>query len=243
MSAPPGGPSFSRLPCCRLARHPNPLTTMRPPRPRVACSAIISPAASPSPKANSQTAANDLLKALAQSPSDQELTLQAFIASLDAGRPEAVKLARQLPDSQVAQLVLADVDIKAGHWQAAEQRFQDLPRQGLTQLLQPLLVAWAQQGDGRTDTALSTLRPVCRKPAVPHHLRPARGDDRRPRRPQGRGRQAVSRRRDRSVGAQSPAWRRSWRAGRPAPASRRKRSASWHPCPRSRRTWRSPCRV
>jgi tetratricopeptide (TPR) repeat protein len=113
---------------------------------------------------DSQTAATDLLKALAQSPGDQELTLQAFIASLDAGRPEAVKLARQLPDSQVAQLVLADVDIKAGRWQAAEQRFHDLPRQGMTQLLQPLLVAWAQQGDGRTDTALTTLRPYIENP-------------------------------------------------------------------------------
>jgi tetratricopeptide (TPR) repeat protein len=113
---------------------------------------------------DSQTAANDLLKAVAQVPGDPELTLQAFIASLAAGRPEAVKLARQLPDSQVAQLVLADVDIKAGHWQAAEQRFHGLPRQGLTQLLQPLLVAWAQQGDGRTDTALSTLQPYVDNP-------------------------------------------------------------------------------
>jgi tetratricopeptide (TPR) repeat protein len=113
---------------------------------------------------DSQTAANDLLKALAQNPNDQEVTLQAFIASLDAGRPEAVKLARKLPDSQVAQLVLADVDIKAGHWQAAEQRFHTLPRQGMTQLLQPLLVAWAQQGDGRTDTALATLRPYVENP-------------------------------------------------------------------------------
>jgi tetratricopeptide (TPR) repeat protein len=113
---------------------------------------------------DSQTAASDLLKALADSPGDQELTLQAFIASLDAGRPEAVQLAHQLPDSQVAQLVLADVDIKAGHWQAAEQRFHALPRQGLTQLLQPLLVAWAQQGDGRTDNALSTLRPYVENP-------------------------------------------------------------------------------
>jgi tetratricopeptide (TPR) repeat protein len=111
-----------------------------------------------------QTAANDMLKALAQKPGDPELTLQAFIASVDAGRPEAVKLARDLPDSQVAQLVLADVDIKAGRWQAAEQRFHALPRQGMTQLLQPLLVAWAQQGDGRTDTALSTLRPYVENP-------------------------------------------------------------------------------
>ena len=113
---------------------------------------------------DTQTASNDLLKAVGQSPDDPELTLQAFIATLEAGRPEATKLARHLPDSQVAQLVLADVDIKAGRWQAAESRFHGLPRQGLTQLLQPLLVAWAQQGDGRTDTALSTLRPYVENP-------------------------------------------------------------------------------
>ena len=113
---------------------------------------------------DSATAANDLLKAVAQSPGDPELMLQAFIASLNAGRPEAVKLARLLPDSQVAQFVLADVEVKTGRWQDAEQRFRGLPRQGLTQLLQPLLVAWAQQGDGRTDTALSTLRPYVENP-------------------------------------------------------------------------------
>ena len=113
---------------------------------------------------DSQTAANDMLAALAESPNDQELTLQAFVASLDAGRPEAVTLARRLPESQVAQLVLADVDIKAGHWQAAEQHLHDMPHKGLTQLLQPLLIAWAQQGDGRTDAALSTLQPYVEDP-------------------------------------------------------------------------------
>ena len=113
---------------------------------------------------DSATAASDLLKALAASPGDQELTLQAFIACLDADRPEAVRLAKQLPDSQVAQLVLADADIKAGRWAAAEQRFRDLPHQGMTQLLQPLLVAWAQLGDGRVDSALSTLRPYVENP-------------------------------------------------------------------------------
>src|SRR5690349_3892472 len=113
---------------------------------------------------DSVTAANDLLKAVAQSPNDPELVQQAFMACLDAGRPETVKLARQLPDNQVAQLVLADADLKAGRWQSAEQRFHGLPRQGLTQLLQPLLVAWAQLGDGRVDSALSTLRPYGENP-------------------------------------------------------------------------------
>lgn len=110
------------------------------------------------------TAANDLLKAAANDPTNQEVVLEAFIACLEAGRPEAVKLARQLPESQVAQLVLADVDAKAGRWQAAEQKFHALPRQGMTQLLQPLLVAWAQLGDGHVDSALSTLRPYVDNP-------------------------------------------------------------------------------
>ncbi|HYZ23753.1 MAG TPA: tetratricopeptide repeat protein [Rhodopila sp.] len=104
-------------------------------------------------------AASSLLRAAAENPGDPDMTLEAFIACVQAGRPEAVTLARQLPDSQIAQLVLADADIKGGHWPAVEEIFHGLPRQGLTQFLQPLLVAWAQAGDGRTDTALATLRP------------------------------------------------------------------------------------
>src|ERR1700761_5576764 len=50
------------------------------------------------------TAANDLLKAAAERPNDPEVMLEAFIACVNAGRPEAVKLARQLPESQIAQL-------------------------------------------------------------------------------------------------------------------------------------------
>ena len=111
-------------------------------------------------EADAPTAAADLLRALATRPGDGELLQQAFIASLVAGRPEAVQLARKLPDSQPAQLLLGQAEVRAGHWQAAEQRFAMLPRSGLTQLLQPLLVAWSQQGDGRTDAALATLRPL-----------------------------------------------------------------------------------
>jgi tetratricopeptide (TPR) repeat protein len=110
------------------------------------------------------TASRDFNKALAQRPNDPELTEQAFIASLMAGRPEAVKLAQRIPESQFAQLALANVDIKAGRWASAEQHFRRLPRQGMTQVLQPLLVAWAQLGDGRPDSALSTLQPYVQDP-------------------------------------------------------------------------------
>ena len=110
-------------------------------------------------QADAQTASTEFLKALAVRPDDPELLQQAFIASMIAGRSESVQLARRLPDSQAAQLLLGQSEVLAGHWQAAEQRFRALPHQGLAQLLQPLLIAWSEQGDGRTDAALATLRP------------------------------------------------------------------------------------
>jgi tetratricopeptide (TPR) repeat protein len=100
------------------------------------------------------------LRALAADPTSPELAQQAFLACALAGRQEAVQLARQLPDNQAAQLLLGDSEARAGNWAAAEQRFRALPRQGVTQLLQPLLVAWAQAGSGRTDVAVTTLTPL-----------------------------------------------------------------------------------
>jgi tetratricopeptide (TPR) repeat protein len=112
-----------------------------------------------SSQSDPNAATDSFLKALAANPSDPELLQQAFVASVLSGRSEAVQLAHQLPDNPVAQLLLADQDARTGNWAAAEQRFQALPKQGLTQLLQPLLVAWAQAGAGHTDAALGTLRP------------------------------------------------------------------------------------
>ncbi len=76
-----------------------------------------------------------------------------------AGRPEAVTLARALPSNPAAMLVLADQDVRDGNWTAAQAKFAALPGEGLTQVLKPLLVAWAQQGAGKTDDAIETLQP------------------------------------------------------------------------------------
>jgi tetratricopeptide (TPR) repeat protein len=107
-----------------------------------------------------EAAAEALLRALAADPRNPELLQTAFAASLLAGRAEAVRLAKLLPDVQAAQLLLVNQDIKTGSWDAAETRIRALPRQGLTQILQPMLLAWAQLGAGRTDSALATLRPL-----------------------------------------------------------------------------------
>ncbi len=105
------------------------------------------------------TAVTDLLRTLKADPGNQVLQQQAFGAAVMAGRPEALGLARKLTSSPAALLVTADADVKAGKWQAAAAKFTTLPTQGATQVLQPLLLAWAQQGAGNTDAALSTLRP------------------------------------------------------------------------------------
>ncbi len=109
-------------------------------------------------------AARDLLKASADSPNDQDLLLQAFIACVNAGRPETVQLALRLPNNQVAAMILANAAGKAGDWQQAVVRFRAMPRDGVMQLLQPLLLAWASQGAGNTDQALQTLRPFMDNP-------------------------------------------------------------------------------
>lgn len=111
-------------------------------------------------RADPAVAAGAFDKALAVRPNDPGLLQQAFVASLLDGRSAAAEsLARQLPDNQIAQLLLVNQEVRAGHWAAAETRLNAMPRQGLTQLLQPLMLAWSRAGDGQTDAALATLQP------------------------------------------------------------------------------------
>ncbi len=109
-------------------------------------------------RADLDTAAEKLGEA-ARASGVREVVSQAFLASVLAGRPDAAALAATLPDNPVAQLVLADAEALGGHWDEAEARFTALPQQGLTQVLRPMLVAWAQAGAGRTSAALATLQP------------------------------------------------------------------------------------
>jgi tetratricopeptide (TPR) repeat protein len=109
---------------------------------------------------DTRTAADSLLTALREAPDEPEVLTRAFIATVMDGRADALRLARRLPENAVAQLLVAGADAQAGRWERAEQRFRALPRQGATQVLQPMLVAWAQQGRGQTDAALATLRPL-----------------------------------------------------------------------------------
>ncbi len=105
-------------------------------------------------------AADRLETTLTQDAGVLDVANQAFTAAVMAGRPSAARLAVGVPDNAVAGLVLADRDARGQNWEQAEARFAALPRQGLTQILRPLLIAWAEQGAGRTTAALASLRPA-----------------------------------------------------------------------------------
>ena len=120
-------------------------------------------------------AADRLEAALTLEPGLPELANQAFVASVLAARPDAARMAVSLPDNPVARLVLSNHEAKAGNWRAAAVGFDTLPGGStLVQALSPLLMAWAQVGDGRPDAAMATLRTAAEagrnRPVLTLHL-------------------------------------------------------------------------
>ncbi|MBU6499133.1 MAG: tetratricopeptide repeat protein [Rhodospirillales bacterium] len=106
------------------------------------------------------TASSEFMRALAVDPANKALQQEAFLTALLAGRPEATELARDLPLNPAADLLLGDEAVKAGQWAEAQKQFAALPANGVTDLLRPILIAWAEQGAGQTAAALTTLKPL-----------------------------------------------------------------------------------
>ncbi|WP_160000417.1 tetratricopeptide repeat protein [Roseomonas sp. 18066] len=104
-------------------------------------------------------AADQMNEALRLAPEEAEVLNRAFLANVLDGRAEAVRLARRLPQSELAGMLLAGTDAMAGRWERAEARLRGMPRTGAAQVLQPLLLAWTQAGAGNTDAAMATLKP------------------------------------------------------------------------------------
>jgi tetratricopeptide (TPR) repeat protein len=102
-------------------------------------------------------ATDKLMAVLATDPAEPDVANRAFLAGLLAGRGDTAMLARRLTQNALAVLLLADNDIIAGRWAAAQARFTALPHLPGLELVQPLLQAWAMQGAGHTDDALALL--------------------------------------------------------------------------------------
>lgn len=113
-------------------------------------------------ESDTEAAARYFARALEADPASPELLTRAFHATLADGR-DAVPLARRIlaqqPAALLPTLVVAADEVADGRFDRAEARFRALPPQGAAQLLQPLMLAWAQAGRGHWDQALATLRP------------------------------------------------------------------------------------
>ncbi len=98
--------------------------------------------------------------ALAADPNNESLADQAFSAALLAGSPRAADLAKALPDNPLALMLLGDQAAAAGDFNGAVTRFQQLPEDGLSGLIRPLLLAWAQTGAGQPLAGIAGLKPL-----------------------------------------------------------------------------------
>ncbi|WP_424813209.1 tetratricopeptide repeat protein [Roseococcus sp. YIM B11640] len=109
---------------------------------------------------DTRVAADNMLSALRVEPNQLDLVQRAFLAAVMDGRPEALRLARRLPENYAAQLVLFGADITGARWERAETRARSIGRQGPVQTLQPVMMAWALSGRGQVDQAIGLLRPL-----------------------------------------------------------------------------------
>lgn len=100
--------------------------------------------------------------ALDYDPDNNDLMNRAFTLMVAEGRIDAaVPLAERMveldSDSPLPLLVLGVRDAREGRMAQAEARFSTLPRRSINVFLGPLLTAWTQAGQGKTDAALATL--------------------------------------------------------------------------------------
>jgi len=109
---------------------------------------------------NTKFAAARMQEALAADPDSVELRNDAFVLALLARSPDAEHLARSVPENPFAALLIATLSAKTGNWQSAELNFAELPHDGLTDAMKPLLMAWSQEAQGFADRAMDTLQPA-----------------------------------------------------------------------------------
>ncbi len=103
-----------------------------------------------------------LKQGLAADPENEGLLNRAFLVLLGDGRvDEALVLAPRVvsarEESLFANLALAVDRVRAGDFVAADARLSELPQNGFTDFLVPLVRAWTLAGQGKTDEALAQL--------------------------------------------------------------------------------------
>ncbi|HLI21973.1 MAG TPA: tetratricopeptide repeat protein [Stellaceae bacterium] len=107
-------------------------------------------------------AANFLERALAADPDNYDLVRHAFLLRVSEGHiAESVPLAQRIVDvdgrSGLPGLVLLEQQLKAGKYGEVVKDAQSMPHEGAQRFSVPLMLAWAQAGEGQFGPALQTL--------------------------------------------------------------------------------------
>ncbi len=97
--------------------------------------------------------------ALRGRPDDPALLAQGFMAGVLSGDASATALAPRMPQNALATLLLGNQAAQQGDFARAQKIFTSLPPDDLTGLIKPLLIAWAQFGQGDEQGALNGLGP------------------------------------------------------------------------------------
>lgn len=114
---------------------------------------------------DTENAASLLLQVLEENPNDQKLLRRTFVLALTAGQMEtAISLARRIDESggqmPTADLLLGVELLRQGNFEAARDRFDAMPRNGLATYSAPLALAWSHVGLNDIDQALAALAPL-----------------------------------------------------------------------------------
>ncbi|MFT5540100.1 MAG: tetratricopeptide (TPR) repeat protein [Alphaproteobacteria bacterium] len=112
-------------------------------------------------------AATLFARSLAHAPDNPALMRQTLHQMLAAGRlKDAAKIARRYlkhePNSVIAGLLLAVMDIQAGRAPAAAKRLAKIPARGLGGYFVPLTMAWTQMALSDSEAALKALAPLAK---------------------------------------------------------------------------------
>lgn len=107
---------------------------------------------------DSENAARFYRQALQADPDNKNLLQVGFLAGLLAGDPETVSMASRLPGDVLASLLRGNEAVMNGNYGAAITIFKTLPDNDLSIFIQPLLLAWAEFGQGHEQRAQQILK-------------------------------------------------------------------------------------
>lgn len=117
---------------------------------------------------DSVKASDFMQRVLEENPEDQALLRQTFLLTLAAGQLDsAIGLAKRIEEGggrmTTAALLLGVEAVRIGDFADARDRFDALPRSGLSTYAGPLALAWTQVGLKDFDAALKALEPLDKK--------------------------------------------------------------------------------